>query len=119
MWKAALFASSLSLMLLAGCNDDNNANEAERGVEDAVDDTSDAIRDTVDPDRTSPNGTNDTNVPGTNNNGTVDTNPNTPNGSAGPGVENGVTAPGAPSENQEGIIEDKADMEDKDNLDNK
>ena len=53
MLKSALFATSLSLLLLAGCNgDDNNAdnaaNDVDRGVEDAVDDTSDAIRDKKD-----------------------------------------------------------------------
>ena len=107
MWKSALFASSLSVMLLTGCNWNNDANEAGRGVEDAVHDTSETIKDTVDPDRTTPNGTNGingtngtngTNEPGINNNGTV------PSGTVVPEVNNGTTVPNT---NQEGVIIDE------------
>ena len=51
MWKSVLFVTSMSLVFLAGCNDDdNNANndntpmeDVEKGANDAMDDTRDAI----------------------------------------------------------------------------
>ena len=118
MRKFVLVASLCSLFLLAGCNTDNanrnndTAGDVERGVNDTLNDTRDVIDDTidtVDPNRSNNGGVNES---------TIDNNGAYPNGSSNPNVDNGVTAPGAPSVNQEGIIEDKADRDDKDKIDN-
>ncbi|MEK5079261.1 hypothetical protein MKX73_10100 [Solibacillus sp. FSL W7-1436] len=121
--SALLVALSLgSLLFLSACNTNDNAgednlgNDVEKGVNDVMDDTRDVIDDTVDtvdPDGLSgQNGNN-----GQTNESTID-NSNVPDGSSGPNGENGATAPGAPSVNQEDIIEDRADRKDKDKVDN-
>ncbi|AMO84312.1 hypothetical protein B857_00954 [Solibacillus isronensis B3W22] len=126
--SALLVALSLgSLLFLSACNTNDNAgednlgNDVKNGVNDVMDDTRDVIDDTVDtvdPDTDGRSGQNDMN--GQTNESTIDNNHNSnvPNGSNGPNVENGATAPGAPSVNQEDIIEDRADRKDKDEVDN-
>lgn len=124
-----VLAAGLSALLLAGCNwntaDENNdtpANDVERGVNDTMNDTRDAIDDTidtVDPNQGNGNGMdNNGNGNGGVNESTIDNNGAYPNGSSNPNGENGVTAPGAPSVNQEDIIEDDRDRKDKDKVDN-
>ena len=116
MRKSLLVALSLSSALfLAACNSDDNAgndntgaNDVKNGVNDVMDDTRDAIDDTVD--TVDPNG----NGNGQTNESTMDNNGNVPDA----GV-NGATTPGAPSVNQEDIIEDRNDRDDKDKMDNK
>ncbi|WP_274309123.1 hypothetical protein [Solibacillus daqui] len=119
MRTSAVMVSVFSLFLLAGCNwntaerdTTTPAEDVERGVDDVMDDTRDAIDDTID--------TVDPNQPrnGEVNESTIDGNKTYPNGSSNPNGENGITAPGAPSVNQEDIIEDKKDREDKDKVDN-
>ncbi|MEK4629907.1 MAG: hypothetical protein ABS944_12260 [Solibacillus sp.] len=121
MKKSTLFVAILSLSLLAGCNwNDNKDNAAtpvrdvENGVNDVMDDTRDAVDDTID--AVDPNAPRNGN--GQINEGTINNDLNRPNGTSGPNVDNGVTAPGAPSVNTEDIIEDKKDRNDKDNVDN-
>lgn len=82
-------------------------------------------RDTIDPNgnngtngNNGVNGNNGQNGSGQMNEGTINNDSNTPNGSSGPNGENGITAPGAPSVNQEDIIEDKKDRKDNDQIDN-
>lgn len=130
-----VLAAGLSALLLVGCNsntaDQNNdtpADDVNRGVNDTMNDTRDAIDDTidtVDPNQGNGNGTgNNGNGNGTGNgNGgvnesTIDNNGAYPNGSSNPNGENGATAPGAPSVNQEDIIEDDRDRKDQDKVDN-
>ena len=122
-----VLAVGCSALLLAGCNwntaDQNNDTPAEdvnRGVNDTMNDTRDAIDDTidtVDPNQ-SGNGTNGNNGNGNVNESTIDNNGAYPNGSSNPNGENGVTSPGAPSVNQEDIIEDYRDRKDQDKVDN-
>ena len=120
MRKSFLLALSLgSALFLAACNNDDNAQngntpagDVKNGVNDVMDDTRDVIDDTVD--TVDPNARN-----GQTNESTMDNNTNVPNGSSGPNGDNGVTAPGAPSVNQEGIIEDQKDRNDKDKIDNR
>ncbi|MEK4698495.1 hypothetical protein MKX47_02800 [Solibacillus sp. FSL R7-0668] len=118
MRTIAVMVSALSLFLLAGCNWNTAERDAttpvedvERGVNDVMDDTRDAIDDTID--TVDPNHPNNGNV----NESTID-NGTLPNGSSNPNGENGVTAPGAPSVNQEDIIEDNKDRKDQDKVDN-
>lgn len=115
----AVMVGVFSLFLLAGCNSntaDRDTNspveDVKRGVDDVMDDTRDVIDDTidtVDPNRPKNGEVNET---------TIDGNKTYPNGSSNPNGENGITAPGAPSVNQEDIIEDKKDRKDKDKMDN-
>ena len=125
MRKSALFVTFCSLLFLVGCNmndntqnDDTPMQDVERGVDDAIDDTRDVIDDTVD--SVDPDGRNGQTNESTidNNNNNPNPNVNVPNGSSGPNGDNGVTAPGAPSVNQEDIIEDRADRKDNDQIDN-
>lgn len=122
MWKSVLFVSCFSLLLVTGCNNDDNNNDTETPMEDVenggrdlMDDTRDAVDDTVD--TVDPNAPGE---PGQVNEGTVDNGngTNVPNGSINQDGENGVTAPGAPSIKQEDIIEDDGDHKDKDKVDN-
>lgn len=114
-----VLAVGCSALLLAGCNwntaDKNNdtpVEDVERGVNDTMNDTRDVIDDTID--TVDPNRSGNGNV----NESTIDNNGAYPNGSSNPNGDNGVTAPGAPSVNQEDIIEDKKDREDQDKVDN-
>lgn len=112
-----LLTTLTAMLLLAGCNwnnaerdTDNAVRDVENGVRDAADDTRDVIDETLD--TVDPNNPN-----GHINEGTMDRNGAYPNGSSNPNGENGVTAPGAPSVNQEDIIEDNKDRKDKDKID--
>lgn len=129
MRKSALFVTFCSLLFLAGCNwndntrnDDTPMEDVERGVNDVMDETRDAIDDTAD--MVDPDGQSGENGQGQTNESTIDGNSpnpnvNVPNGSSGPNGENGATAPGAPSVNQEDIIEDRDDRKDNDQIDNR
>ena len=115
MRKALFVALSLSSALfLAACNNNDNAGndntpagDVENGVNDVMDDTRDVIDDTVDTVDPNRDGNGQTNE------STMDNNGNVPDA----GV-NGATTPGAPSVNQEDIIEDRKDRDDKDKVDN-
>lgn len=122
MWKNSVAFIILSAVVLVGCNNnDNAANDVERGVNDAVHDVERGVNDIVD------DVTPEVNNDGVNNNTVdgVDRN----NGAATPGgmndaqINEGVppnyAQPGVPAaENQEDIIEDKADLKDRDRVDN-
>ncbi|ATP38989.1 hypothetical protein CSE16_02540 [Solibacillus sp. R5-41] len=111
MWKTILFVSVMSLALLAGCNTNNDKlneetpmQDVENGVNDAMRDTRDAIDDTMD--TVDPNINNNGNLenkPGGVDEGTIN------NGTLVPEVDNGTMAPGAPSVNQDDIIENSKD----------
>lgn len=104
MWKQILFVSVLSLALLAGCNtnkdklnEETPMQDVENGVNDTMRDTRDAIDDTVD--------AVDPNRPGRVDEGVIENG----NGAVTPNVENGTVAPGAPSVQEENIIENSRD----------
>lgn len=109
------------MLLLVGCNN-NDDNAVERGMDDATRDVEQGANDLVDdltPDVNN-GGVNNDHVDGVDrNNGAA-----TPGGlnddtQINEGVEPNYAQPGAPAaENKEDIIEDEADLKDRDHVDN-
>lgn len=110
--------------MLVGCNntDDNAVDDVERGVNDAVHDVERGVNDLVD------DVTPEVNNDGVNNNKVdgIDRNEGaaTPGGlndntEINEGVPPNYAQPGAPAtKNEEDMIEDRADVKDRDNVDN-
>lgn len=124
MWKTRLSLLALTL-LLVGCNNngDNALNDVERGTNDAVRDTEQGVNDIVDD--VTPNvnngGVNNDNVNGVdrNNGAATPGGLNDNNTQMNEGVPPNNVQPGAPAAgNQEDIIEDEADLKDRDKVDN-
>lgn len=119
MWKGLFAATLLATSLLAGCNtgdrnamnDNTPANEIRRGVDDVIDNNY-TPRYNNEINNTAPNGTVNPATGGNRNGAEVDrVAPNDGVGNDGQVIERRV--------NEEDIIENPADMRDRNNLDNR